>query len=71
MIEVWNKVDLVENIPQAITDQSSGDNNNNNNKGEIRVSCKTGQGMSKLLKHIDRKLRDIRGLKVKQITYGY
>lgn len=68
MIEVWNKVDLVENLPQITSDQSSGESKT---KSEIRVSCKTGQGMSKLLKHIDRKLQDMRGLNEKQITYGF
>ena len=38
---------------------------------ELKVSCKTGQNMSSLLELIDEKLRKIRGLTKKRITFGF
>lgn len=57
-------MDLVEN--NLIAESSS-----NPVSFEFRISCKTGRNMPKLLNFIDSKLKQIRGLTNKKLTYGF
>lgn len=46
MVEVWNKLDLVEGEGRLQSELTRGEDG-------LKVSCKTGKNMAKLLKYID------------------
>lgn len=54
MLEVWNKIDLVTEVPGQ----------------ETAISCLTGKGMLELSKEIQLKLQKIKGMVLKQVEYG-
>lgn len=62
MIEVWNKVDL-------LNDYEKSEFLANNPEAEA-ISCTTGQGIKELLTKIDNKLDEITGAKLRVIEYS-